>query len=86
MIEELSSENVLYSVIEIFWPRQLTTIFDSSDIRAPEKLIIGQKTLAIDLTMHQSIRLILEELKMVFSTSANLAREAVPLKVEDIDL
>ena len=86
LIEELSSENVLYSVIEIFWPRQLTTIFDSSDIRAPEKLIIGQKTLAIDLTMHQSIRLILEELKMVFSTSANLAREAVPLKVEDIDL
>lgn len=81
--QSLPIENILYSVIDRFWPGPLTIIFDTHDILPAG--ILDQETVAIRVPAHEGIAKMLEDIEMVFSTSANLAGKPFPHAIREVD-
>lgn len=83
LLNGIPVENVLYSVIQKWWPGPLTIIFDTEDI-LPQG-IIDQETVAIRVPAHAGIQCMLQDIEMVFSTSANLTGQPFPQALTEVD-
>lgn len=83
ILKSIPEQNILYSIIKNFWPGPLTIVFNTDDLFDTE--IIDQETIAVRVPAHEGIKILLEEIHMVFSTSANLAGQQVPANIEEVD-
>jgi tRNA threonylcarbamoyl adenosine modification protein (Sua5/YciO/YrdC/YwlC family) len=81
------SDNISISaqaLIESCWPGPLTLIFKAK-IGLPSYAQGLHGTVAIRMPAHEGILTLLQDIPMVFSTSANKAGQPVPSRLEDVD-
>lgn len=67
-----------------YWPGPLTIIFKAKST-LPNWLQSEQRTIAIRVPDHAGLQYILEDLQALFTTSANITDEPLPLQVSDIN-
>ncbi len=71
-------------VFDACWPGPLTVIAQAKE-GLPFWITSGQKTVALRVPQHRILKEVLGSLSTLFSTSANLAGQHVPLQIEDVD-
>jgi tRNA threonylcarbamoyl adenosine modification protein (Sua5/YciO/YrdC/YwlC family) len=72
------------NIMTTYWPGPLTIIFKAKST-LPDWLKSEQGTIAIRIPEHQGWQEILEHVQAVFTTSAKITDEPLPLKISDID-
>ncbi len=72
-------------LLDMYWPGPLTIIAQArKDL--PEWINSYKKTVAIRVPRHETLLTILNTLPALFSTSANLAGQPVPVSLHDVEL
>jgi L-threonylcarbamoyladenylate synthase len=72
------------NIMKTYWPGPLTIIFKAKST-LPNWLQSEQGTIAIRLPDHVGLQHVLEDLQALFTTSANITDEPLPLQVSDIN-
>jgi len=72
------------NIMTKYWPGPLTIIFKAKST-LPNWMKSEQGTIAMRIPEHQGWQDVLEQVQAVFTTSANITDEQLPLKVSDID-
>ncbi len=83
-VDPLHIEKRVSKIMAAFWPGPLTIIFPAKTF-LPEFLKGQGGTIGLRVPQHAGLQSILHNFDGLFSTSANLAGEQVPTRVEDVD-
>jgi L-threonylcarbamoyladenylate synthase len=66
------------------WPGPLTLILKAK-AGVPEFLTGGKETIAFRIPNHKGLQTLLKDFPILFSTSANLSGQSVPMKLSEVD-
>ena len=83
LFETNSSENIK-KLAKNFWPGPLTLIVRAGK-SVPFYLKSSKDTIAFRVPNHEGIQEVLKEVPMLFSTSANITEEPIPVTLKDIN-
>ncbi len=80
--QDITSE--MMAIIKQYWPGPLTIIFKAKK-DLPDWMIGQDKTLAVRIPDHQGLQKILDSVGFLFTTSANISDQSLPLCYDEIN-
>lgn len=87
LLNQFIDQNIdesMKNIMMTYWPGPLTIIFKAKST-LPDWLKSEQGTIAIRVPDHAGLQYILDDLQALFTTSANITDEPLPLQVSDIN-